>query len=331
MDSARNQIPGFSAIEQAANNLEGHIIKTPLLESELLNEEIGGRLLIKPEVLQKTASFKIRGAFNKILSIPSRIRSRGVVAFSSGNHAQAVATSARYLGIPATIIMPENAPELKINNTLGYGASVLLYNPDTQDRELIAEELAEKKGLSLIRPYDDYHIIAGQGTVGYEIFSQAKNLNLDPSAVVVPCGGGGLIAGTAIALKHFSPEIEVWSAEPENFNDTKRSLEQGTRLKNNNTIKSICDSILTPTPGKLTFEINSNLLTGGVDVTDAEVKSAMLSAFRHFKLVVEPGGAVALSAILSGKIPIKGRTIIAILSGGNVDMALYSKIMNESF
>jgi threonine dehydratase len=324
------KLPEYSDIEKAVQRIKGHAIKTPLMESELLNQQLGGRLLIKPEVLQRTGSFKYRGAVNKISAILEEGKPSGVIAFSSGNHAQAVASTARQFGIEATIVMPEDAPKIKIENTKQYGANIVFYNRYTDDREQITAQLAEENQLTLIRPYDDPYIITGQGTIGYEIALQTQEMDVHSYDVAVCCGGGGLIAGIALAIKEHYPESNIWAVEPENFNDTMRSLEVGVRLSNTTTAPSICDSILTPIPGELTFKINSSLLAGAVGVSDDDVKMAMVSAYQYFKLVVEPGGAAALAAILSGKISIRNKTIVAILSGGNADRELYAKILAEA-
>lgn len=316
-------LPVFDDVVAAAKRIEGFAVKTPLLEAPLLNAKLGGRLLLKAEPLQRTGSFKFRGAYNAICQIPADKRKNGVVAFSSGNHAQGVAAAAQMLGMPAWIIMPADAPAIKIARTKAFGATVVPYDRYTQDREKLGEELQAKYGATLVKPYDDPNIIAGQGTIGLEIAQQCDALGVKPDAVVVCCGGGGLVSGTALALSGALPGVPVYAAEPVGFDDTKRSLEAGTRIKNDPDARSICDALLAPMPGEMTFALNSKLLKGGFAVTDEEVKRAMGTLFQEFKLVAEPGGAVAATAVLTGKLPIKGKTIVAVVSGGNVDPATF--------
>lgn len=321
-------LPVFDDVVAAAKRLEGFAVKTPLLEAPLLNAKLGGRLLLKAEPLQRTGSFKFRGAYNAISQIPADKRKNGVVAFSSGNHAQGVAAAAQMLGMPAWIIMPEDAPAIKIARTKAFGATVVPYDRYTQDREKMGEELQAKYGATLVKPYDDPNIIAGQGTIGLEIAQQCQAMGVTPDAVVVCCGGGGLVSGTALALSGALPGVPVYSAEPVGFDDTKRSLEAGTRIKNDPNARSICDALLAPTPGEMTFALNSKLLKGGFAVTDEEVKRAMATLFQEFKLVAEPGGAVAATTVLAGKLPIKGKTIVAVVSGGNVDPATFTDALS---
>lgn len=321
-------LPVFDDVVAAAKRLEGFAVKTPLLEAPLLNAKLGGRLLLKAEPLQRTGSFKFRGAYNTISQIPADKRKNGVVAFSSGNHAQGVAAAAQMLGMPAWIIMPADAPAIKIARTKGFGATVVPYDRYTQDREKMGLELQAKYGATLVKPYDDPNVIAGQGTVGLEIAQQCQAMGVTPDAVVVCCGGGGLVSGTALALSGALPGVPVYAAEPVGFDDTKRSLEAGARLKNDPDARSICDALLAPMPGEMTFALNSKLLKGGFAVTDDEVKRAMATLFEEFKLVAEPGGAVAATAVLAGKLPIKGKTIVAVVSGGNVDPATFADALS---
>jgi threonine dehydratase len=319
--------PSFADIEAAAARLAGRAVVTPLLASPALDEWVGGRVLIKPENLQRTGSFKFRGAYNKISQIPEADRAAGVVAFSSGNHAQGVAAAAGLLGVPATIVMPADAPRIKIENTRNYGAEVLLYDRYREAREEVAASLVAERGATLVRPYDDPDIIAGQGTCGLEIGQQAAVLGLQLDVLLVCCGGGGLTAGVALAMAELSPRIAVYTVEPEGFDDTARSLAASRRMVNESGAQSICDALLAPTPGELTFAINRRLLAGGLVVSDEETAEAMAYAFRHLKLVVEPGGAVALAALLSGKLDVRGRTTALILSGGNVDPERYAQVI----
>jgi len=317
-------------IRRAAQTLDGKARKTPLLESPLLNQRLGCRLLIKPEMLQVTGSFKFRGAFNRVSQIPQSDIHHGVVAFSSGNHAQGVALAAQMMGIPARIVMPGDAPLVKINNTRAYGAQVVFYDRKTDDREAICDELARKHGATLIRPYDDPAIIAGQGTVGLEIADDLRRMGIHANMVLVPCGGGGLVAGTALTMAAESPETNVYSVEPEDFDDTARSLVAGNRLKNAPHGRSMCDALLSPEPGKLTFGLNQRLLAGGLAVSDAHVANAMRIAFDDLKLISEPGGAVALAAALSGAVKTDGQTVVAVMSGGNVDAGTFRDVLGAA-
>lgn len=312
--------PDYADIVAAARALAGHHVITPLLGSDSIDAAAGARLLVKAEPLQRTGSFKFRGAFNRIRQIrPAAPGGPGVVAWSSGNHAQGVAAAARLLGLPATIVMPEDAPRAKLAGTRALGARIVTYHRASQAREAIGAAIAEETGAEIVRPYDDRWIIAGQGTVGLEAAAQMRHAGLEPDLALVPCGGGGLIAGTAIALHHHFPGLPIYSVEPAGFDDTARSLKAGRRQANQAEARSICDALLAPEPGALTFAVNSRLLSGGVSVTDDQVRSAMAHALRELKLVLEPGGAVALAAALAGKVPIAGKTVLVIASGGNVD------------
>jgi threonine dehydratase len=316
-------LPGFAEVQAAAGRLAGVARRTPLLAGTPLDELTGGRLLFKVETLQHTGSFKFRGAYNRLVQLDAAGRRAGVVAFSSGNHAQGVAAAARLLGIPATIVMPSNAPATKLENTRALGAEVVLYDRFTEDRERIAERIVAERGATLVPAYDDPQVVAGQGTVGLELMQQAADLGLVPEQVLVPTSGGGLTAGTAIAVRALAPAATVHGVEPEAFDDTRRSLAAGTLLRNPPEARSICDALQSSPPGRLTFAINRELLAGILTVSDAEVEAAMAQAFRHLRLVVEPGGAVALAAALAGRIPLAGRTTAVVLSGGNVDAATF--------
>lgn len=306
-------------IEAAAERLKGKAVRTPLLTSPALDERVGGRVLIKPEILQRTGSFKFRGAYNRISSLPADAPEKGVLAYSSGNHAQGVALAAKLLGIPATIIMPADAPAIKVANTKGYGAEVIHYDRFGDSREEVAEKILAERGSYLVKPYDDAYVIAGQGTVGLEIAEQAASLGAAPDAVLSCCGGGGLTAGVATAVSAKIPGASMHLVEPAGFDDTARSLVSGRWEQNDPSARSICDALLSPMPGKITLPINQALVTSGLSVTDDEVRLAMAYAFKVLKLVVEPGGAVTLAALLAGKIDCRNRTLAIILSGGNVD------------
>jgi threonine dehydratase len=322
-------LPGFSEVEAAAGRLAGVVRRTPLLAGTPLDELTGARLLFKVEALQRTGSFKIRGAYNRLVQLDAVERRAGVVAFSSGNHAQGVAAAARILGIPATIVMPSNAPAIKLENTRALGAEVVLYDRFTEDREGIARRIVAERGATLVPAYDDPHVVAGQGTAGLELMQQAAELGLTPDLVLVPTSGGGLTAGTAIAVRALAPAAAVYGVEPEAFDDTRRSLAAGTLLKNPPEARSICDALQSSPPGRLTFAINRELLAGILTVSDAEVQAAMAQAFRCLKLVVEPGGAVALAAALAGRVALAGRTAAIILSGGNVDAATFAAALGR--
>ena len=321
--SPSSDLPGMDDIRDAAERLRGHAVETPLLESPLLNERLGCRLLLKAEVLQRTGSFKFRGAFNRISRIDAGTREKGVVAFSSGNHAQGVAAAARQHGIPAVIVMPSDAPALKIANTRALGAEVVLYDRKTQSREELGEAIAGERGLTLVRPFDDFYVIAGQGTTGLELAMQAKVLGASLDAVLVPVSGGGLMAGCALAIGDLSPGTKMYAVEPEAYDDMARSLAAGEKQRIAPDAHSICDALQVHTPGELTFRINAKRLSGGLTVTDEQAMAAMAEAFASFKLVIEPGGAVALAAVLSGALPVQGRTIAVVASGGNVDPDLF--------
>jgi len=316
-------LPGLTDVEAAAERVRGVVRETPLLESDALNALVGGRLLCKAECLQRTGSFKLRGAYNTI----SQLEGQPVVAFSSGNHAQGVAAAAKLLGVPATIVMPADAPAIKIANTRALGANIRLYDREREVREEIGAEIAERTGAALVKPYDDPRIIAGQGTAGLEAAQQLRAEGTAVDAALLPCGGGGLIAGCSIALAAAFPEAAILAVEPEGFDDTARSLAAGERLANAPGAKSFCDALLAPMPGELTFALHLRHLAGGLAVSDAEVARAMALAFSHLKVVVEPGGATALAAVLSGRFDARGRTVLVMLSGGNVDPALFAEVL----
>ncbi len=317
-------------IEAAAARIAKYIVATPLLESDLLNQRLGGRVLFKAECLQRTGAFKIRGAINKLLSLSETQRAKGVVAYSSGNHAQGVALAAKLLNTNAKIVIPQDAPKLKISNTKAYGADVLLYNRYTENREQIAADIAAQEGRVIIPPYNDIDIITGQATVGHEITQQLKAIDTIADYVLCPCGGGGLIAGVSTAIKQRSPQTKIYSVEPEHFDDTARSLELGKITENEGDYRSICDSIVTPCPGSITFPINQTHLSGGLTVTDAAVIDAMKVAYTELKVTVEPGACVGLAALLSGTFDATGKTIVVVLSGGNVDITDFHRFIHES-
>jgi threonine dehydratase len=315
-----------SDIDAAARVIAPFAVRTPLLSPPVLNERVGTNVFLKPELLQRTGSFKFRGAFNKLSSIPQAARGGGVVAFSSGNHAQGVAAAAQILKMQATIVMPADAPLSKRERTKAYGAEVVLYDRDREDREAIAGEIARKRGATLVRPYDDPFVIAGQGTVGREIAEDMAALGLTPDIVVAPASGGGLVAGIATAVRARYPQATLMSAEPEDFDDHARSLRAGKREPHGAKGHTICDALMALIPGELTFAINSRLLSQGVTASDAEVGEAVGFAFRELKLVVEPGGAVGLAALLAGRIDARGKNVVIVLSGGNVDADMFARL-----
>jgi threonine dehydratase len=328
MNEPLSHMPVSSAdVDAAAHVIAPFAVRTPLLSPPVLCDLIGAKVFLKPEILQRTGSFKFRGAFNKLSSIPENARKGGVVAFSSGNHAQGVAAAAKILNMPATIVMPADSPLSKRERTKSYGAEVVLYDRDREDREAIAREIAGKRGATLVPPYDDPKVIAGQGTVGREICEDLASLGIAPDIVVAPVSGGGLIAGVATAVKARFPQAMVMSAEPEAFDDHARSLRAGKREAHGGKGRSICDALMAAIPGEITFAINGKLLAKGVTASEAEVGAAVAFAWRELKLVVEPGGAVGLAALLAGHIEARAKNVVIVLSGGNVDADLYARLI----
>jgi threonine dehydratase len=325
--SLQQPLPTAADVDAAAMRLAGIVLHTPLVTSPVLDALTGGRIFLKAETLQRTGSFKFRGAYNKLSSIPPDERSRGVVAYSSGNHAQGVAAAAQLLGMPAVIVMPADAPRPKRERTAALGAEVVLYDRTREDRQEIAQDIAAQRYAALVPPYDDPLIIAGQGTAGREIVDDLAAQRLLPDAVVVTASGGGLTAGIALAVKARVPQARVYTAEPEGFDDHARSFRSGRREKNVALTGTICDALMAQTPGELTFAINRALVAEGAAVSDQEVAVAVAFAFRELKLVVEPGGAAALAALLAGKINVKGKIAVAVLSGGNVDPDLFYRLV----
>jgi len=276
-----------------------------------------------------TGSFKFRGAFNKLSKLSRQQMDKGVVAFSSGNHAQGVACAAKLLNIKATIVMPSDAPRIKIDNTKSYGAEVVTYERKDGNRVAIAEAIVSETGGELIPPYNDPDIIAGQGTVGLELAGQAADKNADLDYVLAPCSGGGLVSGCALAIHETSPTTKIYSVEPAGFDDTARSLDLGERVEIDVNQQSICDALLLETPGDITFAVNKMLLTGGLVIDDDQVRNAMRVAFQEFKIVLEPSGAIALAAVLNNAIPVKGCTVAVVCTGGNVDTGAFRSSLME--
>lgn len=314
-------------IRAAAARLAPVAVRTPLISSPALDEAVGGRLLLKAENLQRAGSFKIRGAYNLLCQLTPEQAEKGAVAFSSGNHAQAVAAAGTMLGIETTIVMPKDAPAMKIENTRRLGGNTVLYDRYTEDREQIANDIVSARGAVLVPPYNHERIVTGQGTVGLEIMEQCGELGIAPDQLLVNCSGGGLTAGCAIAVRSLSPRTEVWAVEPEGFDDTRRSLESGRLEVNDPAARTICDALMSSPPGEITFAINRELLSGALVVGDEEVREAIRCAFRHLKLVVEPGGAASLAAVLAGKIELRDRVTVVILSGGNIDAPYFASIL----
>ncbi len=315
-------LPTQADVRAAAERLAGRIIRTPMLRHALLDEVTGGQIFIKPEPLQRTGSFKFRGATNAVLQLDPATQARGVVTHSSGNHGQGLACAAAAAGIPALIAMPADAPAIKVEATRRWGAEILPFDRATTDREVLAASLAATRGMTQIPPFDHAHVIAGQGTLALELFADAGGA-LD--AMVVCTGGGGLVAGCALALD--GTGCAVWAVEPEGWDDYGQSLRAGQRIGNDGQGSLLCDALLSRHPGEITFAINAPRLAGGVVVTEAEVFAAMRFAFQHLKVVVEPGGAVALAAVLAGHVPTRGRRVGLVLSGGNVDPAVFARAL----
>ncbi len=320
-------LPVFEDVLAAAKRLEGMAVKTPVMESSWLNDIAGGRVFIKPECLQRTGSFKFRGAWNFISRLDEKNTPGGVVAFSSGNHAQGVAAAAAIQNLPALIVMPGDSPAMKIANTKALGAEIVTYDRASEDRQEVTRHHLVARNAILVPPFDHKFIMAGQGTVALELVDWGQENQLTFDQLLVPTGGGGLVGGSALVFTEKLPEAAIFSVEPEKFDDYRRSLIAGKVVANEATTGSICDAIMTPSPGTLTFAVNQSRLSSGLVVGDDEVCQAMRFAFERLKLVVEPGGAVALAAILSGKIDCKGKHTAIILSGGNVDPELFASVL----
>ncbi len=316
-------------IEAAAARIAPHAVVTPLLSSPALAAATGAAVVyLKPEMLQVCGAFKFRGAMNRLARLTPAQLHAGVVAFSSGNHAQGVAIAAAKVGCPAVIVIPSDAPRIKIEATRAAGAEIRLYDRYTESREEISAQIAAERGAVVAPAFDDPDIIAGQGTLGLEIAAQAVGGPLD--VVLCPVGGGGLIAGTSLALKSRMPACHIYGVEPEGFDDTRRSLAAGARLGIEAGGQTLCDALMAPAPGVLTFAINKKTLSGVFTVTDEEVKAAMRFAFLKLKLVVEPGGSVGLAALLAGKLDVAGKRVGIVLSGGNVDPDQFAQILRET-
>ena len=328
--SAAPKLPTAADVEDTARLLKGVAVRTPLLTSAVLDHFTGARVFLKAEIFQHTGSFKFRGAYNCIARIPASRRVGGVVAYSSGNHAQGVAAAAKLLGLPAVIVMPSDAPALKRERTRALGPEIVLYNRERDSREEIAARIASERGATLIPPYDHALVIAGQGTVGREIAEELTALKLKPDLVLVPASGGGLAAGIALAVKQNHPAARIMTVEPAGFDDHARSFRSGRRERNAKLAGSICDALLAPEPGEITFEITRRLVGEGLAVSEAEVRAAIAFAFRELKLVVEPAGAAALAALLACGLELEGKVAVVVLSGGNIDPELFASAIGGS-
>lgn len=311
----------------AAQRIRGHVAETPVVTHPLLDRMAGRPVLLKAEMLQVTGSFKARGAFNRLLAMSAEERARGVVAWSAGNHGRALAHVGAQLGVPVTVVMPADAPRTKIDATAALGAEIRLYDRASEDREAIGWGIAAKTGAMIVPPYEDRHVIAGGGTVGLELLVASHRRGAPIGTVVVCTGGGGLVAGCALAMRTAGGKVQVWSAEPEGYDDTRRSLAAGERVSNTGKMPSSADALLTITPGEMTFALNRTLLAGGIAVSEDEIASAVRFAFEELKLVVEPGGAAALAAVIAGKMPAGEGAIGVVLTGGNVDAGVHARLV----
>jgi threonine dehydratase len=323
-------LPTPDDVAAAAARIAPHVVRTPMLRHPLLDQLAGATVLVKPECLQRTGSFKLRGATNAALRLDAAQRAAGVVTHSSGNHGQAVAAASAMLGVKALIAMPADAPAIKVESTRRWGAEITFFDRATTDRETLATRLAAERGGTVLPPFDHADVIAGQGTLALELFEDARAAGLSLDALAVCTGGGGLIAGCALAAEGVSPATRVFAVEPEGWDDTRRSLAAGERIANDGKGATLCDALLSMRPGALTFAVNRPRLAGGVVVTREEVFRAMRFAFEHLKLVAEPGGAVALAAVLAGKVAARGGVVGLVISGGNVDPAAFARVLGEA-
>ena len=319
---------GLDDVTDAAEALDGLVFRTPLLENADANAALGGRLLLKCESMQRTGAFKIRGAYNCIRQLTPQERARGAITYSSGNHALGVAVAAQMLGSSALIVMPSDAPAAKVDAVRRLGAEITTYDRDTQNYNEVVEQLRQETGRVHVPPSADPRVLAGAGTAALELSQQAAALDARPDTVLIPCGGGGLTAATAIVFDALSQDTQVYAAEPASFDDTRRSLAAGERLANPKGARTICDAIMTPMPNEVTFPINLDLLADGVVATDDEVRDAMRFAYRHYKIVIEPGAAVGIAAVLNGSIEIRDRTVATVITGGNIDVARFCALIN---
>jgi threonine dehydratase len=322
-------LPTFEDVLDAAARLDGLAVKTPLVRNAALDAATGARVLVKAECLQRTGSFKFRGAYNRISRLSAGELKRGVVAFSSGNHAQGVAAAARLMKTPAVIVMPADAPRAKIDGTKALGGEVITYDRWTQSREEIGARIAQERGSVLVKPFEDFHVIAGQGTVGLEAIRQMEAIGERADLALAPVSGGGLAGGIGLAFKALSPSTSLYGVEPQAYDDLARSLEAGHPVTVKPAEDSLLDALLSPAPGEMTFALNAQQLSGALGVSDEEALAATAFAFRHLKLVLEPSGAAGLAAVLSGKVAVAGKTVLVVASGGNVDAAVYRQALDR--
>ena len=327
MTTTDTTLPTIADVRRAAGRIAGHAVRTPLLSSPFLDERVGGRVLLKCENLQRTGSFKFRGAYNALAALPRETRARGVVAVSSGNHAQGVAEAARLFGVRATIVMPADAPAIKRERTERSGGRIVAYDRAGADRDALAARIIAEEGGTLIHPFNDPEVISGQGTIGLEIAADCAEADVHPDAVATPCGGGGLSSGVGVAIRDWSAGADLLLVEPEKFAEYGRSLKAGTPQVNTATSGSVCDALLSRTPGAIGFALNRANHAMGIAVSDEEALAAVAFAYRELKQIVEPGGAVALAAILAGRIECRGRVTVAVLSGGNIDDAMLARAL----
>ena len=327
MSKPPSEPPTIADIRAAAARIAGEAIRTPLLASPALGERLGGRIFLKCENLQRTGSFKFRGAYNALAALGHEQRRHGVVAVSSGNHAQGVAEAARLFGVASTIVMPADAPATKRAGVVNCGGRIVDYTRASEDRDAVAAALIAREGGALVHPYNDPLVIAGQGTIGLEIVEDAERLGFRPDAVLVPCGGGGLSAGIGVAMRAVASSTAIFVVEPRDFDDYGRSLAAGAIVANRSASGSICDALLAPSPGSIGFALNRRNLTGAFAVGDDEALAAVAVAARVLKLVVEPGGAVALAALLFGRYDCRDKSVVVVLSGGNVDEAMLTRAL----
>jgi threonine dehydratase len=321
------KLPTHEDVQAARERIGPHVLHTPMLRHPRLDERAGGTVLVKPESLQRTGSFKLRGATNAIRRLSGAERAAGVVTFSSGNHGQATACAAAAMGARATVFMPSDAPRIKMESTRAWGAEIVEYDRARDDRDALAREFVARTGAVLVPPFDHEDVIAGQGTLALELIGDARAAGLTLDALLVCTGGGGLVGGCALAVEGASPSTRVYAVEPEGWDDTARSLTIGTRQENASGGTLLCDSLLSQMPGEMTFAVNQPRLAGGLVVSDAEVMAAINFAFSYLKLVVEPGGAVALAALLAGRFDARGKVVGVVISGGNVDPAVFGRAL----
>lgn len=323
-------LPSLSDVAQAAERLAGLAVATPLVSHPLLDDAVGGRVFLKCETLQRTGSFKFRGAYNALAALDSLVRANGIVAVSSGNHAQGVAEAARLFDVPATIVMPSDAPASKRARTLRNGARIVEYDRASESRDEVAARVLAEEGGTLVHPFDHPNVVAGQGTIGREIVAAMHHAGTVPDAILIPCGGGGLSGGIGIAVRDAYPDLAIVVVEPDGFDNTGRSLAVGERQFNPKPAGSVCDGLLAPMPGAIGFALNRKHAATGLTVSDGEALAAVAFAFNELKLVVEPSGAVGIAALMSKRFDARGRTVVAVVSGGNVDPAMLSRALSPA-